>query len=374
MYLCPSVAQRGFFSILCQPARRLSIGAAAFANERAPDRLRRAASRAALDAIEMTRVSKRCRGGLGYSVEFMRPLTILTSILCLISPANAWDATGHRIIAAIAYDRLMPKARARVDDLIRHHPDYETILTRGAPADPAARARYAFLSAAVWPDTIKGDHRFYDDTRRDAVVTGMLPGFPDMKRHTTWHYYDTPYTPDGAKTTKQLPPSAWSELPRLIRELGQAPEQEIIYDLPWFEHVEGDVHQPLHSVGRFLKADPKSDQGGNLVFVIPGRNLHSFWDSACGTDVSDQYITKFAAEAVAENPAPAHIQKNPRKWIQESAHLAVTEVYTFGNETSSRDHPIHLSAAYVENSKKVAKARVATAGYRLAAVLNDRLK
>ena len=298
----------------------------------------------------------------------------LFSLFLLNVPARAWDATGHSIIAVIAYDRLTPKVRARVDDLLRKHPDYETILTRGAPKDPAGRVRFAFMTAAVWPDIIKGDRRFYDDTRKDAVPTALLPGFPDMLRHMNWHYYDTPYAPDGARTQKQAPPSALSELSRLIRELGDAPPPLESYDLPWFEHIEGDVHQPLHSIGRFLKSQEGTDQGGNRVFVTPGGNLHSLWDSACGRETSDAYITKFAAEAVAENPAPRRIEKNPKKWIEESARIAIAEVYTFGNESGSREHPIRLPQSYVENSRKIAKVRVATAGYRLAAVLNYRMK
>jgi hypothetical protein len=230
------------------------------------------------------------------------------------------------------------------------------------------------MAAAVWPDTIKGDPRFYDDTHQDAVPTPPLPGFPDMKRHTNWHYYNTPYSPDGAPTEKQPPPSAFSELPRLIRELGRAPEQEMVYDLPWFEHVEGDVHQPLHAIGRFLNGQTGSDQGGNRVFVLPRGNLHAVWDDACGRDLSNAYLTKFAAEAVAENPAPKRIEKNPKKWIEESARIAIKDVYTFGNENGTREHPIRLPAGYVEAARKVSKERVAEAGYRLAAVLNDRLK
>src|SRR5215472_18863583 len=98
---------------------------------------------------------------------------------------------------------------------------------------------------------------------------------------------------------------------------------------------------------------------------MPGSNLHAFWDSACGRDMSEAYITKFAAEAAAENPAPRHIENNPKKWIEESARIAIVQVYTFGNESGSREQPIRLAQSYVENSRKVAKQRVATAGYRL---------
>lgn len=304
----------------------------------------------------------------------MRQSLALLSVFLISTSANAWWASGHMVIASIAYHRLNPGTRARVDDLLRHHPDYAAILTRGAPADPAARARFAFMAAAVWPDTIKGDPRFYDDTHPDAVATPLLPGFPDMKRHTNWHYYDTPYAPDGAKTVKQLPPSALSELPRLIRELGRAPMEEQVYDLPWFEHVEGDVHQPLHAIDRFLKSEKGGDQGGNRVYVMPSGNLHSLWDSAFGSDDSNAEITRLAAEAEAEYPAPRRIEKDPKKWIAESAAIAIAEVYTFGNETGSREHPIRLPKDYVENVQRIAKKRVAIAGYRLAAVLNDRLK
>ena len=153
-------------------------------------------------------------------MRFLGTIAAWTATLFLTSPAFAWNATGHRIIAAIAYDRLTPEVRARVDQLLRKHPDYSH-LARNASEDPAKRARAVFVAAAVWPDDIKGDPRFWDDTYADAQPTQLLPGFPDMKRHTNWHYYDTPYAPDGAHTTRQPPPSALTELPRLLKELGQ---------------------------------------------------------------------------------------------------------------------------------------------------------
>jgi hypothetical protein len=309
----------------------------------------------------------------------MRALGLLaawTATLYLATPALAWNATGHYIIAAIAYDRLTPKTRARVDELIKRHPDYATILTRNAPADPAARARAAFILASVWPDTIKGDNRFYDDTRADAKPTPSVAGFPDMAKHTNWHYYDIEYAPDGAHAEKQKPPNALTELKRLIKELGD-PHQDparLAYDLPWFEHIAGDVGQPLHCVSRYLKSQPEGDAGGNRVFVAPRGNLHSLWDGAAGNDTSDAYVTRYAAEVTAEYRAPAHIEKNPKKWIEEGFKVDKTDVYTFGLETGTREHPIPLPDGYVENSRRIARARVAIAGYRLAAILNDKLK
>jgi hypothetical protein len=306
----------------------------------------------------------------------MRPLGLLaawTATLYLALPASGWTSTGHRIVAAIAYQRLTPQTRSRVDALIRAHPDYQRFV-RNAPQEPAARARAAFIAASVWADDIKGDRRFWDDTRKDSGPTESVAGFPDMKRHTNWHYYDAPYAPDHAPVQKAKSPSALSELPRLIRELANAPDSIVVYDLPWVEHIVGDVHQPLHCVSRFLRSAPGSDAGGNNVILSRQRNLHSLWDEAAGNDPSDEFVTRRAAELISRQPVAGRVEKSPKKWIQEGLAIAKTEVYTFGSETGTRDHPLELPETYVENMRRVASVRILLAGYRLAAVLNDRLK
>src|SRR5580700_5259865 len=97
----------------------------------------------------------------------IRRLTAVITTLLLALPAAAWNYSGHSIIAEIAYERLTPQARARVDQMIRNHPDYNRIFTKDAPDpiknDPAALARYAFVQAAPWPDLLRGDKRFYDE-------------------------------------------------------------------------------------------------------------------------------------------------------------------------------------------------------------------
>jgi hypothetical protein len=309
-------------------------------------------------------------------------LAAWTATLFSLAPsAQAWNSTGHRLIAAIAYDRLTPNVRARVDALILQHPDYEKRFLRDAPPDPSARARAAFLAAAVWPDQIKGDPRFYDETRANASPTPLLPGFPDMARHTTWHYYDTPYTPDGAEAEPQKPPSALSELQRILPIIGAKGDvpptsaSNPVYLLPWLEHIAGDVHQPLHCVSRFLKSMPKGDAGGNNVYLTgANRNLHSLWDDAAGRDDSEAHAVQYIAEAVAAHPASRDVQNKPEKWIHEGFEIAVSQVYTFGLETGTREHPITLPAGYEANAAQVAQQRIAIAGYRLAAVLNEKLK
>jgi hypothetical protein len=311
----------------------------------------------------------------------MSPARVLTAaaLLSYSMPAFGWNFEGHRIIASIAYDRLKPKTRERVDALLRKHPDYEAILTKDAPPDPAARARYAFLTAATWPDIIRGDARFYDETRTDAVPTPVIPGLPDSKRHPTWHYYDIPFSPDGTPGDSTPPPNALSELRRLIPEIGSTKDQALAaYDLPWLEHLVGDVHQPLHATSRYLKSQPKGDAGGNFVWVAPGpaaagKTLHAYWDDAAGTELTDEHTRAYATEVTHLLGVPWRASLNPKDWIDESFSLVKSDVYTFGAEIGTREMPIVLSLHYSDNVKRIARRRIALAGYRLAVVLNRNL-
>ncbi|HUK84108.1 MAG TPA: S1/P1 nuclease, partial [Verrucomicrobiae bacterium] len=62
--------------------------------------------------------------------------------IAAVTNARAWDGTGHMLVAQIAYDRLNPKARARVDALASQ------LDSNGVP--------YNAVSIACWPDDIKG--------------------------------------------------------------------------------------------------------------------------------------------------------------------------------------------------------------------------
>lgn len=272
-------------------------------------------------------------------------------------PGMAWNAPGHRVIAAIAYDHLTPEARAKVDELIRNHPDYQHFAAGGGGA------RGAFLSAANWADEIRGDDRFYDESRPDAVATPKLPGYPDMGRHGFWHYYDMPFSTDGTVLKDQPEPHAWSELKRLTAHINSS------YDLVWLIHIAGDIHQPLHCTDRFMASLPNGDQGGNLEFVPPGRTLHSLWDSSLTTNVDE--VDALAAELPSLVKQP--LSMNVNDWIREGYDLARSDVYTFGDQIGTREMPMTLPAGYEENAHRIARVQVGRAGIRLAAVLNSLL-
>ena len=74
-------------------------------------------------------------------------ITSLMVVLCaLLVPASAgaWNDTGHRTIATLAYDELTPAVRAKVDAILRAHPRYEKDLLGGMPEGYGEPERFAF--------------------------------------------------------------------------------------------------------------------------------------------------------------------------------------------------------------------------------------
>jgi hypothetical protein len=314
----------------------------------------------------------------------IRRLFVAAALAASFLPALlAWNETGHRLIAAIAYDHLTPQTRARVDALLREHPDYESILTKNAPADAAGKARAAFLVASYWPDTIRNDPRFYDESRADKQPTPLLPGFLEMGRHTQWHYVDFNFSDDGTAIPPVETPNALGELDRLIEVVADKNEVLAAYSLPWLIHIAGDVHNPLHTVSRYSKALPKGDRGGNDAWVRPTKqdsaplNLHAYWDGLGGSNPSASYVDKFASEVTKDyvaKHAGAIPETYPVTWVVEGFYGARNVAYKFGLNNGTRENPIALTKAYENNARTLSRDRLAAAGLRLAAVLNASLR
>ena len=314
----------------------------------------------------------------------MRCLALGLAALLLASPAPAWNYVTHRVIAAIAYDQLTPAARGRVDALIKIHPDYQQHFLKDAPSDEAARARSAFIEAAIWADTLRNDPRFYDETLADATPTPTLPGFSEMGRHTGWHFIHLPFSQDGTPLEPAEVPNVVTALDRLMAEFARPDlaESQRAYDLVWLIHLFGDIHEPLHCADRFSASLPKGDLSGNLVFVASGNSpitLHKFWDDAVGADTSPGWVGQTVQEIEKLYPAPRSLalagdSGSPESWAQESLSITKKDVYTFGTENGSREVPIHLPLGYQAHAQQIGQSQAATAASRLAAFLNLRLK
>src|SRR5262245_6890783 len=109
-----------------------------------------------------------------------------------IGEARAWNDFGHMEVAAVAYKRLRPKAKARVAELLRLNPSYSEWIA-GVPA--ADRDRAAFMRAATWPDAIKTQPGYKvkpADDPQSAPTASQNIGYDDHFAHGYWHYADQP--------------------------------------------------------------------------------------------------------------------------------------------------------------------------------------
>jgi hypothetical protein len=300
-----------------------------------------------------------------------------------------WDANGHRIIATIAYERLRPDTRQRVDSLLRYHPDYAAF-SRGLPAGAPGLALEVFQRASVWPDNLRGDARFYNEATNTPVPTPPLPGFPDMQRHAGWHYINEPFSTDGTATVETATPNAFTAIVALTRDLGDPtlPMATRAYDLSWLLHLVGDIHQPLHSVARFSRALPAGDAGGNRLQVQSGAtpqdttNMHSFWDGVVtrgNRGVSDvELARRITAEVRPVDNSETRVEYGPlfegtvQDWVKESATLARYVVYSLPDRAEGGP-PVRATPEYHVLAEDVARQRMAMAGYRLANLIEARL-
>ncbi|WP_083901164.1 S1/P1 nuclease [Azospirillum sp. B4] len=303
---------------------------------------------------------------------FRRTAAALLSTAALTlsaSQALAWGPNGHAIVGDIAQDRLTPKAKAAVDQLL------------------ALEGHHTLDEVASWPDTV-----------------GHLPkdkgGLPDT---LPWHYVDVPTDQpayDAARDCAEdncviarLPEQA-----RLLADPKAAPEARLAA-LKWVVHLVGDLHQPLHA------AERDHDKGGNDVKVRyfgddrnGHLNLHSVWDGSIvdrelGLSVNKDYSIDLAkAKAAAATLEPnitaydgkAWLPKGSAKvglkgidpavqaWAEESHGLARDVTYGLLPPPES-DGVEGLAQGYETISWPLVRMRLEMAGVRLAWVVNQAL-
>ncbi len=286
--------------------------------------------------------------------------------LLIATPAGAWDATGHEVIARIAWERMTPRARRAALALLSQAPDDSGLLDLRARQGASADGDWLyFAAAATWPDVVR------DTTKRRRF---------EKYAHGGWHYIDhyfraTPRGPVDLAEPAPDPVNAVSELERLSAELGDesVSASRRAVDLAWILHLVGDIHQPLHAVSRVTPALPEGDRGGNLFRLADRHNLHGYWDSGISRAYPTQpgelqaHRLERAARGITARVTPADVagELEPgdfAAWANESYGIAKT-IY----DTPPGREP---GAAYREAAFATAERRAALAGYRLADLLN----
>jgi hypothetical protein len=282
----------------------------------------------------------------------MRQL-LLALTLCLASPiCHAWNAAGHRLVAAIAWDQLSLANRQRVSTILASHPDYE----RWAKIPGSSEHPDIFAEAATWPDAIRSDPRFNDESGKGSAI----PGLPDNGRHKNWHFVDI--NADG-EVVDGLLDRQIEELSEVLRS--EVDMSQISYALPWLLHLVADIHQPLH-VGRH------GDEGGNRVDVENPYNrrwlfssLHTYWDDLPGPPwLRGKRLEQKKRELSERYRAPE--QANVRRWRDES-HRLLIHAYP----DSEGNLPAFISEEFHRRASEIAGQRIIDAGYRLGRLLEE---
>lgn len=313
-----------------------------------------------------------------------RPLAVsrawlLTAALCLSfpSPAPAFNGYAHKVVAAIAWQRMTPAARKHAAALLRLNPDY-TDWVQGVPRKDRAQA--AFIRAATWADDIKRRPGYRNDGERPQGPDAALNiGYRDRLQHRYWHYVDRPFSPDGTVLEPAPVPNAATQIAvfRTVLADPRAPKALKSYDLVWLIHLVGDVHQPLHAASRYTQAQPQGDNGGNRVALCarPCRsNLHAFWDDALGdyngeNDVGVSLTKADKMQSISIDHADICCEN---AWIEESFNIARENVYS--DPIGPGGGPYELTPEYKAAAREIVQQRVALAGARLGNLMNNLLR
>jgi S1/P1 Nuclease len=317
----------------------------------------------------------------------MKRLAIAVFALCVLftAPASAWFGFGHMEVAAIAWGKLTPAAKATATRLLMKNPLYATWVKDIPEQDQERRAKIAFITAATWPDAIKKKELHYIS---DGPNGGNRPppgpkasqniGYADPLMHKYWHYIDNPFSPDGTRTHPPDSPNAQTQIAAFRTKLADSTASDDIrsYDLAWLLHLVGDVHQPLHATSRFTHAFRQGDNGGNLVTVdcstvCEQNELHAFWDGVLGTSEDPQEAASAAALLPAVDAQLASIA-DEKLWTAESFQAAKQSVYVPPIDVGAP--PYTITESYRTAALDLAQQRVALAGARLANLLNEALK
>lgn len=270
----------------------------------------------------------------------MRKLVALLLLLVLPSTQSfAWGYKGHQIVADIARNHLSATAKQNLQALLGN--------------DDLA-------SIANWADEVR----------------------PNRPESYGWHFVDIPrdaagfsddrdcYRPDDKhpNTKEDHHNCVVDRITMFAHVLADktASQADRLEALKFVVHFLGDIHQPMHAI--------EDARGGNDVHISAfgstqcGKytcNLHAEWDSGLidHTGRSEQEYVTYLEQLITTQKLEAG--GTPETWANESLRLAKQVWVSDGGS---------VDESYYHTNISVVDTRLALAGLRLAALLNEALK
>jgi hypothetical protein len=305
-------------------------------------------------------------------------LLMISAIVLLFSTSTfAWDDTGHKVSAYIAWQQMTPSVREKVFKILMKAPedsDLSVYYNFWDSRSEAVKKLELFMIAATWSDIVR------NTSFKVRVANYNQPN---------WHYGDIFWKQESGKSEilQNFPEESGKAIPKLrdferIMRDPAAPDSEKAIALAWFLHVGGDIHNPLHNASRVTDVEPKGDQGGNKFLLTPEdaprkTNLHSYWDTqisrnmirkndACDSDyipnIAQKIIKKFTFQKMQDRIKAGDFEA----WNKEGFDLLNSKVYT--TDLKRGETP---SKSYSKSSFNVGQEQIALAGYRLGTMLNS---
>jgi hypothetical protein len=308
------------------------------------------------------------------------PILTLTLALLLPQTALAWNATGHQLVARIAWENMTPTTRRNVINLLQAAPG-DACLRDLFPEDSrplADRQREFFMLASTWPDIVRPRE---EDTRACTRF-----------HRRDWHFIN--YFWEGISGDANEPPQDLEdiEIPEVnaVERLKYfrpfaacgTPQDERATTLAWVLHLVGDIHQPLHTSARVTSRprEREGDQGGNLFKLGPSNDslsLHSYWDGIVDRSIPRQqnenniaYLERVARRTMQNHPRPGMVGRlrpgDFEAWSREGLETTKRAVYPRSLRRGQMPSDSYRARAF-----EVSEEAIAIGGYRLAELLNQ---
>jgi len=238
----------------------------------------------------------------------------------------SWGVIGHRAIGQIAENHLNPKAKAAVVRIL---------------------GTESLAMVSTYPDEVRPYKQF--------AYTAP------------WHYVNLPDGLDYAQFSAQLKaldkPNIYKAMMQCIADLKNPAKtkEEHVFALKFLVHLVGDIHQPMHT-------GHSEDSGGNDIKVTLMRkeqNLHGLWDSGLINYAGLSYLELAqACDVAAKAEVKSWSKDDVAKWAYESYAIS-RDLYAEAAKNSEFDYD------YYPKHADIVKKRLAQAGIRLAAILNE---
>lgn len=286
----------------------------------------------------------------------------------------AWDDTGHKVTAYIAWRQMSPEARENVVKLLLSAPEdsHLSVYYLSGSRSREVKELDFFMIASTWADIIRNQ--------------GFKVRFEKYNKGP-WHYADIFWKQIDGKAlimenrSEGLAIAKLYDFEKNLKDVSLSDTEKAI-NLAWFLHVAGDVHNPLHNASRVTEIELQGDRGGNLFLLSPDDitenrvNLHSYWDGilrrniprendACDAD----YIAAIANGIMKKHPLAAMKDRlklgDYKEWNAEGFRLLEKSVYTKNLKRGELPAKIYQTRAFA-----VGQEQTALAGYRIGETLN----